>query len=418
MRAGTPDLIRDLNRTLVLNLLREHEGLSRADLARASRLSPSTVTSITAELIRDGFVLEDPANGGGRKSGIIGRPATALRVNPNAGYVVGVKLAAETVTAALTDLAGEPITFHTAPRRSLPAAEETARSVGDAVEAVMDRARRPVDRLLGVGVGLPGIVDPDSGIVDRSPLPELNGLNIARLVAGRVRVPVHVDNDVNTLTIAEHLFGAGRGLRHLLVVSVGRGIGMGLVVNGALYRGGVGGAGEFGHVTIDPAGAACWCGRRGCLETLATEGALVAAVAAATGQHIEPDLLAGAAQSDDRIGRLLGQAGTALGRAIRNVIGVLDPERVVVSGEGVRLGDQYLEAMRNQVLEGGAEGTGSTDITIEPWGDEAWARGAASLVLGELFHPAHLPQPQALRPGTRAEPRSESAIPAQAGSRR
>lgn len=414
MRAGTPDLIRDLNRTLVLNLLREREGLSRADLARASRLSPSTVTSIMADLIRDGYVLENPASGGGRKRRAIGRPATALRVNPNAGYVVGVKLAAETVTAALTDLAGEPITFYTAPRRSLPA-EETARSVADAVRAVMDRGGRPADRLLGVGVGLPGIVDPDTGVVDRSPLPELNGLNIARLLAGSVRVPVHVDNDVNTLTIAEHLFGAGRGLRHLVVVSIGRGIGMGLIVNGTLYRGGVGGAGELGHITIDPAGSGCWCGRRGCLETVATEGALAAAVAAETGQHIAPEVLAGAAQSDDRIGRLLQRAGTELGRAVRNVIGVLDPERVVVSGEGVRLGNQYLEAMRSQILEGGAKGTGSTDITIEPWGDEAWARGAASLVLGELFHPAHLPQPQALRRGTRAEPMSESAVPAQAG---
>jgi predicted NBD/HSP70 family sugar kinase len=412
MRPANPDLIRDLNRTLVLNLVREREGISRADLARTSGLSASTVTGITSDLIADGFLVEFAADVAGR-AGKLGRPAASLRVNPSAGYVAGVKLAAESITAVLTDLAGDPLVFHSQPRQPQPATA-TARAVADAVTSVVDKASVPADRLLGAGVGLPGIVDPDTGLVQASPLPELNGIDIAGLLAGMVHVPVHVDNDVNTLTIAEHLFGAGRGRRHLAVVSIGRGIGMGLVLNGALYRGSRGGAGELGHVTVDPDGLSCWCGRRGCLETVAAEPALIGVIRSRTGRLLRAEDLGQVARSDDAIGDLLAEAGSALGRAIRNVLGLLDPELVIVSGEGVRLGSRYLDAMRRQILEGGAEGEALAEVVHEPWGDEAWARGAASLVLGELFHPAHLPQPQELRPSRRREVRPAS-VTARAG---
>jgi predicted NBD/HSP70 family sugar kinase len=414
MRAGNPDLIRDLNRTLVLNLVRVHEQISRAELARRSGLSASTVTGITAGLMRDGFLVEVDARLPERGTVKLGRPATGLRVNPSAGHVGGVKLAAESITAVLVDLAGEPLVFHSQPHLAKGAAE-TAAAVGDALAAVSARADLPNDRLLGIGVGLPGIVDPNTGEVHASPLRELNGLDIAELLAGKVRVPVHVDNDVNTLTIAEHLFGAGRGARHLVVVSIGRGIGMGLVLNGVLYRGKGGGAGELGHVVVDPNGRACWCGRRGCLETVAAEPALVAETRRRTGRLVQPEDLDTAARADERLAELLEEAGQAVGRAVRNVLSTLDPERVVISGEGVRLGERYLGAMRRAILEGGVEGEGRPDIVHEPWGDEAWARGAASLVLGELFHPAHLPQPQELRPARRPVVEAEAAVPARAG---
>jgi len=390
MRTGRRDLIRDLNRTLVLNLVRERSALSRADLARISGLSPSTVTAITASLLDDGFLLEDdqPASPG-TGTGVIGRPATPLRVDPGAGHVVGIKVAPDNVTAAVTDLAATPLATATIARGH----EDDPNAVADlfetTVRAVLDAALVRRDSLFGVGIGVPGIVDPATGRVADSPLLEWAHLDLVGLLEDRLGLPVLLDNDVNTLTVAEQLFGAGRGLPNFLVATIGRGIGMGIVINGVVYRGARGGAGELGHVQAVPNGPDCWCGRRGCLEAVAAEPALVREVLASTGRLVQPADLGPLAARDERVAGILEHAGRLVGRAIASVTTVLDPQRVVVSGEGVRLGDRYLGAIRAGLAEREQKEV-ATELVIEPWGDDAWARGAATLVLRELFHPAHL----------------------------
>jgi predicted NBD/HSP70 family sugar kinase len=242
---------------------------------------------------------------------------------------------------------------------------------------------------LGVGIGMPGEVHPTSGDVVRSPLPGWAAAGFAAALERHLRVPVLVDNDVNTLTVAEHLYGSGRGLDHLLVVSVGRGIGMGAVVDGVVARGARGALGEIGHVVVAPGGQACWCGRRGCLEAEAAEPAIVQKVLATLGRLVPPGELAAMAEEDARAAAILEAAGRTVGHAIAAAISLFDPQRTVVSGEGVRLGHHYLDGLRGGVLERLLPGV-EPDLVFEPWGDEAWARGAASLVLRELFSPAHL----------------------------
>ena len=390
MRAGRRDLLRDLNQTLALNLVRERGPLSRADVARLSGLSPSTVTAITASLLDGGFLLEDQTGGGaGMGSGAIGRPATMLRVNPGAGHVVGIKVTADDLTATVTDLAATPLAIATVTRghSNEPAA------VADLFETVVTQtlASAQLSRaaLLGVGIGVPGVVDPVTARIADSPILEWAHLDLVGLLEERLGLPVLLDNDVNTLTIAQQLFGAGRERSNFLVVTIGRGIGMGIVVNGVVFRGGRGGAGEIGHVTAVPDGPACWCGRWGCLEAVAAEPALVREVLAATGRLAQPSDLAAIAAHDDIVATALDRAGLFVGRAIATAAILLDPECVVVSGEGVRLGHRYLDAIRRGLAERERK-EAPIELVIEPWGDEAWARGAATLVLRELFHPAHL----------------------------
>lgn len=390
MRTGRRELIRDINRSIVLNLVRERGTLSRANLARISGLSPSTVTAITASLLSDGFLEEEAQPGPPpRDPGSVGRPATMLRVNPTAGHVVGIKLTPDSITAAVTDLAATPLGIATLPhgRDADPAA------LGDLFSAAVADAVRSsgiaASSLFGIGIGVPGIVNPSTGHVEHSPFPEWADLDLVALLEARLDLPVLLDNDVNTLTIAEQLFGAGRGLAHFLVVTVGRGIGMGLVLNGAVYRGARGGAGEIGHIQAVPDGPACWCGRLGCLEVVAAEPAIVRQVLASTGRLVAPEELASLAARSERVARILEQAGRLVGGAISVMATSLDPERVVVSGEGVRLGSHYLDAIRDGIAERWPDSP-AVDLTIEPWGDDAWARGAATLVLRELFHPAHL----------------------------
>jgi predicted NBD/HSP70 family sugar kinase len=387
-----------MNRSLVLNLVRDRDCLSRAQLARLSGLSPSTITAIVGQLVEERFLLEDAgATDGAGEPGGLGRPATPVRVNPTAGYVVGIKVNTTDLAATLIDLEARPLAYLAVARETAP----ESGAVADLFQAVVTGlcAKAGVDRasILGVGIGAPGTVDPASGRSAVSPLPEWSELDLVTLVSERLGLPVHLDNDVNTLAIAEQLFGAGRGIQHFMVVTIGRGIGLGAVLNGSVYRGGKGGAGELGHVLAVPDGPLCWCGRQGCLEAVAAEPALVRDVEAATGLHVPPESLASAAAGDDRIAGILANAGRLVGIAIVNAATVLDPERVIVSGEGVRLGPTYLEplshivAERTRWKEASAKGViGGLMPIVEPWGDDAWARGAATLVLRELFHPAHL----------------------------
>ena len=390
MRTGRRELIRDINRTLLLNLVREKGVASRAELARASGLSPSTVTGISASLLADGFLLEDAQpSAAATGPATIGRPATNLRVNARAGYVVGIKVTPDHLAAIITDLAAMPLAATSVERGHA----DQPQAVVAQFTAIVDHcvAEAGVDResLLGLGIGVPGRVDPETGRVAGSPLADWGHLDLVAILEMSLGLPVHLDNDVNTLTVAEQLFGAGRGFADFVVVTIGLGIGMGIVVGGNIHRGATGGAGELGHVQAVSNGPDCWCGRRGCLEAVAAEPALIREVLASTGRLVKPADLARLADADPEIAAILERAGRLVGRAIATATMILDPGRVVVSGEGVRLGEHYLAALRDGLCERAAKEV-RTEVVIEQWGDEAWARGAATLVLRELFHPAYL----------------------------
>ena len=389
MRTGRRELIRDINRSLLLNLVRERGLASRAELARVSGLSPSTVTAITASLLADGFLLEDTSSPTVIGPASVGRPATILRVNEGAGHVAGIKVSADHLAATILDLAASPLTAISVERLPADDPEVVARQLASLVDSCLADAGLERRSLLGLGIGVPGMVDPSTGRVTGSPLEDWGHLDLVAILERHLGLPVHIDNDVNTLTVAEQLFGAGRGLADFVVVTIGLGIGMGIVVNGNVHHGAHGGAGEFGHVMVTPDGPPCWCGRRGCLEAVAAEPALVRETLAVTGRLVMAADLALVAATDPGVAEILERAGRVVGRAIAAATSILDPGRVVISGEGVRLGEHYLSALRDGLSERATKEV-ETDVVIEQWGDEAWARGAATLVLRELFHPAHL----------------------------
>jgi predicted NBD/HSP70 family sugar kinase len=209
----------------------------------------------------------------------------------------------------------------------------------------------------------------------------------------QIRVPVYVDNDVNTLTLAEMWFGGGQGIDSFLSVTVGRGVGLGIVVNGQFYRGARGGAGELGHTVIDPEGPTCECGKHGCLEAFVGDPGIVrmATEAANRGEILGPitsmsDLLA-KAQADEAGARaVFTRAGNILGQGIANLINIFNPQKIILNGEGTRAGDLLFSPMRESISRNVMPGlAGDTSIQIDAWGDDAWARGAASLVLRQLF---------------------------------
>src|SRR6267143_1738344 len=376
------DHMRDLNTSLVVNLVKGGGPISRAELARQSKLSPATISGIVARLMRMGVLSEMPI--GPSK---LGRPPVFLRLNERAGYVLGIKLTEHGLTTVITNLAAEVI----------HSAESEARLVGDpraALAAIEEAVRNALAEsgikrkiVLGIGIGLSGVIDAGQGVCRYSHILHWRDVALSDPLRRKLQIPVWVDNDVNTLAVAEKWFGAGVGLRHFLTVTVGRGVGLGIVLNGEIYRGAIGGAGEFGHTVVAPDGPPCQCGRSGCLEALVSEPVLVNRISARLGRQVATDEMVELAGSGDAVvTAVLAEAGQQLGVALANLVTLLNPERLIVSGEGTRLGpamfDPMTETIRKMTFDGLAD---ELDVVIQPWGDQAWAIGAATLVLRELF---------------------------------
>ena len=386
---GNRDLIRAINRSHVLNTIKAHGPIGRAEVARSIGLSPATVTAITAELIKDGLVLEQSA---GESSG--GRPPILLAINPQGGYVIGIKLTEEKAVCALTDL-DATILAKSSIQLSGHDPEDVVNDLSIMITQLMDEQHVYDKPLLGVGIGLAGIVDVEQGILRQSPIygDGWNNVPLRNMLERRLKILVFIENDVNTLTLTEKWFGSGQGLDNFLTVTIGRGVGMGIVMNGQFYRGQGGGAGEFGHVMIDPNGPLCACGKKGCLEAYIGDPGMVRMAQ----EYILRKELPGAVATIEQL-LLLAQNGNAaaneiyafagriLGQQIANLIDLLNPQRIIISGEGTRAGDFLFAPMNEAIRQNTMPGLYNEKIVqIDPWGDDAWARGAAGFVLHKFF---------------------------------
>jgi predicted NBD/HSP70 family sugar kinase len=208
------------------------------------------------------------------------------------------------------------------------------------------------------------------------------------LLEERLGSSVVIENDVSALTLAERWFGSGAGLSDFVVVTLGRGVGLGMVLDGRLYRGGKGAGGEFGHISVDETGPLCDCGKRGCLEALVGEQALTNQLVDAFATSIS--LAEGAERArmgDTAAMAIFARAGDTLGVALAGIVNLLNPTRIIVGGEGVHTLDLLLPSMRAALATHCFDGLyDDLELIVEPWGDDAWARGAAGLVLDDLFH--------------------------------
>ncbi len=391
MRKGNRELIKEINRNLVLNLIKRQGPISRTDLARQSGLSPASVSGITADLININLVQE---TGEGKSSG--GRRPVLLRLNRKAGYVVGLKLMEKAITIALTDLDAHVVqheVYHFAGSEDdSPSVGKVIEHIISAVQDIINKSQIEQEQVLGVGIGMAGSIDGENGICRYSPFFNWRNVQIAQPIAQRFSLPVYVENDVNTLTIAEKWFGFGADADHFIVVTVGRGIGAGITTNGQFYRGAFGSAGEFGHIPI--------CSQDGhvvTLESLASDPAVlrrahqlidqgrVTRLSKADSLTIEA-VIEAADNGDELAQQVLTEAGRWLGIGIAGLINILSPERIIVGGEGVQAGKWRLNSMRRAIKEHAFDGLADhLEIIVEPSGDETWARGAATLVLGEIF---------------------------------
>ena len=380
---------RQHNQRLVLRTVYDFGPISRAEVARSTGLTRTTVGDVVGELLDEGMVEEvgrGPSTGG--KSPIL------LSIIGDARQVIGLDLGESVFSGALVNLRGDV-------RRVVEQPVD-----GRNGDAALDLVFGLVDELLseststplGIGVGTPGLVDTRTGTIRWAVNLDWQDLPLGGLLHERYGLPSNVANDSQAAALAEYTFGAeGQRAENLVTIKVGRGIGAGLVLNGSLFQGDGFGAGEIGHVAVVDDGAACRCGRFGCLETVASSRAVMAEaerVAAedptgalgrrlATGRLLAPaDIAAVIADGDEEARRIAVAAGRWLGRSIAGLVGVLDIHHVVLLGTVTELGPDWLEAVREEAMRR-ALGLLTRDLRIEVGGaaDDVVLLGASALLL-------------------------------------
>lgn len=370
----------DVTRSAILAFLGTSGSASRADLARALGVSPALMTQLVKDLIADGLVRElsmSPSNGG--------RPARMLGLATAARRVVGMKVSKDHVAFVETELSGQIVRSDS---KDYDATSFT--SLSDLVSLVHAFVGEERDTpLLGIGVGVPGSVDAQgSGVVDSSLL-GWRQVPLGEVLSRELHVPVLVENNVNALAVAERLYGSGREHAEFLVVTIGEGVGAGFVTGGVVVRGSRGGAGEIGHIVAIDDGPLCSCGNHGCIEALVGEKTLVEHARQAG--IITPSAAIADLQglADDGVQLALDifrRAGRPLGRIVAGLVQVLDPEVVIVSGEGTRGWRHWASEFERAFRGALTADRRSIPVIVESWDDEAWALGAAALVASAPFY--------------------------------
>jgi glucokinase-like ROK family protein len=382
--SGSLRSLRELNRGRVIDALRGRGTASRAEIARLTGLSRSTVSSIVADLIDAGLLTEQAEATGVAHGEAGGRPPVLLSLNPSAGLAVGVDFGHTHLRVAVSDLSHEVLAESWRELDVDHSAEEGLDAAEQLVDQVLKEAKVGRKGVIGVGMGLPGPINRATGAVGSSSiLPGWVGVNAAAEMERRLRLPVQVENDANLGALAEFVWGSGRGHSDVIYIKLSSGVGAGLLFGGRLHEGAGGTAGEIGHIPAQNATAICRCGSRGCLETVASARAIAEQVAASRGEDVSPrQLLELINERDPAASRLIGEAGREIGLALAGLCNLVNPNCVIIGGDLSAAGDlitePVLESIRRYAIASAAD-----QVVVVPGvlGDRAELLGALALVL-------------------------------------
>ena len=372
-KLGTPfPALSEASRSVLVDLL-VHGPASRADLARRAGLSPASLTRITRSFVDAGVVSESDTTSPQRT----GRPSQPMDVNVNLAHLVGIKLSGGQLNLVTTDLRAKLLT-----ERSVPLTRTDPESVVATIAEAVDQEVRLDPSICAVGVSLAGPVSPRSEIVHTSPFLGWSEVPLVAMIRDRTGLPAVVENDVRALTAAEHWFGAAAGCSDFVLVTIGVGIACGIVVDDRLIDGANGGSGQVGHLPVTEWGPLCERGHRGCVRSYLSSTAITGQVSVALGRRVEYDqVLALAANRDPIAGRVVNEAGRALGTLIGTLAAITAPTKVIVSGEGVALASMVLDVTREHARSVQHWTLPEVPIEIAPFTFTEWAKGAAVIAL-------------------------------------
>jgi predicted NBD/HSP70 family sugar kinase/biotin operon repressor len=347
--SGSLESLRERNRRQLIDTLRRRGSASRADLARLTGLSRSTVSTLVSDLQSGGMVVEHEPDAD--RASQQGRPPTLLSLDRSAGLVIGIDFGHEHVHVAIADLSRTILAERKQPHDVDTSAERALELAVELADEVVSAADVEGDRILGAGVALSGPIDIEAGTIHAGKiLPGWAGIKPVDELAERLGVNVHLDNDANLGALAEVTLGAGIGASDAIYLMVSGGVGAGLILAGELYRGTGGTAGELGHVLVDEGGPICRCGNRGCLEMMAGGHAIIGLLRASHGDDLTLDeVIALTNDGDSGARRAVADAGRVLGRSVAAIVNAFNPELVIVGGAVSAAGDVLLDPLREAV---------------------------------------------------------------------
>ncbi len=388
MKKTTQEESRLHNSRLILKTIYGHDAISRVDVSRLTGLTRTTVSDVVTRYIQDGLVSEigvSPSRGG--------KPAILLSLVDDARQLIGIDLANSEFRGAVTNLRGKIVQ-----RINLPVLEQDGEAalglVYNLIEQLIDLAGQPI---LGIGIGAPGLMDSHKGVVLNAVNLDWHDLPLRDLLHRHFKLPIYLANDSQIAALAEYTFCQPMGEPNLLLISIGRGVGAGIVLGGRLFYGDNFGAGEIGHTRMVEGGERCRCGNTGCLETLVSSRAIVRQARAAALQdphallnqlasspeQIDNDLVFQAFEAGDKtVQNIIDKAGYTLGEAASHLVGALNINQIVIGGSMARYGERLTQAMRRRiewsVLPALAQ---ETKVSISSLGKDIVILGAASLLL-------------------------------------
>jgi glucokinase-like ROK family protein len=387
------------NRLNVINLVRTKKLTSRIELSRETKLKTSTISNIINDFVNDGLVVE---KGIGESS--LGRKPKLIELNRLAFYAIGVEIGVMHISVGLMDVWGNLAGKIETSVNEKHGKSEIMNIVICSIKEVLSEAEEKCQRVKGIGVGVMGLVEPESGILRFSLHHNWKDLPIKSILEEELNFPVVVDNDARAMVLGEYWFGAGRGVKNLVLINVCEGIGSGMIINGNLYYGASGIAGEIGHTSIDYNGPKCGCGNYGCLETFVSDSAITTRARRAIEEGVQTvitrlidgklekitdEVVCQAAKKGDGLSlKLLKNAGEYLGVGIANVVNIFDPEIILIGGRMIQTSRIIFEWAKRVAMERVLEIRGKS-VAIIPFllGKDVGTIGAATLITKDIFYP-------------------------------
>jgi glucokinase-like ROK family protein len=383
IKAGDPEMARELNRALILHLLRINKSISRVEIARQLQLSKGAISTIMGELLESGFVVE-VGEGVADKKG--GRRPIMLELNSSKTFVIGVDIGTRNMVTGVGDIKGSVIKMERVPTNRESTVENIIKQVTQQVQKIIKEAGIKESKLAGIGVSVAGQVNKNLGFIVSNPHFHWRDINFAQMLEEKIGLKTIVNNCTRVMTIGETWFGKGKGIKNFIFITVSYGLGSALVIEGRVYDH----HSEFGHIFVTKNRIKCPCGKYGCLEVVASGGAIERQanelIAKKGDDWITAKDTAELARSGDRVaGKIYNETGRYLGRGLSILANSLNPERIIIGG-GISLAGELL---LNPVKEEFNENTmdvlrNNVEIYLSPLGQDAGMIGAIAMALNDL----------------------------------
>lgn len=384
IRNGNKQLMRDINKSKILNLVKSSGEISRIQIAKQLGLSQATVTYITEELISNGFLLEK-----GEQKSTGGRKPKVLNINENYGVIASVGISKHTIEVVICNVSNQVLSRSLITEKVIDP-EKAKKIISETIKGWLSAHDNP--KLLGISVISSGLVNRNKGIILKSTLLNWQNVPIVQMLKEDFpNIKILLDKDINAVALYEMNMGKAKSLKDFLIISIGEGLGMSTVIRNHIYYGDFGGAGEFGHITFQKDGYQCHCGQKGCLEQYASEFYLKnklndLEIEKYDSDHLLKSVGQAALTGDEQAIALLKQMGSNLGIGLKNLINVLNPKGIIIVGAAVKykhffMDEVYKAADTNFFSNADLK----TKIITSEISNDAWYQGASMLITNGLF---------------------------------